>query len=60
MRIKVNENLINLKKSDSILKYGTYWLAEHGLAKTDRAFLIILPLLILFVTEFILNRKTNY
>lgn len=34
-----------------------YWLAEQGLVKPDRAFLIILPLLILFVTQFILNRK---
>lgn len=56
MQIKVNENLINLKKSDLILNHGTYWLAEQGLAKTDRAFLIILPLLILFVTQIILNR----
>lgn len=57
MRIKVNENLINLKKSDLILNHGTYWHAEHGLANTDRAFLIILPLLILFVTQLFLNRK---
>ena len=39
------------------MNHGTYWLAEQGLAKTDRAFLIILPLLILFVTQIILNRK---
>lgn len=39
------------------MNHGKYWLAEQGLAKIDRAFLIILPLLILIVTQFILNRK---
>ena len=39
------------------MNHGTYWLAEQGLVKLDRAFLIILPFFIFFVTQFILNRK---